>query len=57
MRGLAERRAEGPDEVRLRDVGDPGEAADVEGLRVHVVHRVAGAHSRRLDSSTARLMA
>ena len=43
MRRLAERRAEGPDEVRLRHVRDPGERGDVERLGELPVHRVAGA--------------
>src|SRR3954453_23064762 len=43
VRRLAERRPEGADEVRLGDVGDPREGADVERLRVRAVHRVAGA--------------
>src|SRR4029077_16361818 len=43
MRGLAERRAEGPDEVRLGDVGDPGQRGDVERLGIAAVHRVARA--------------
>src|SRR4051794_35583688 len=40
VRRLAERRPERPDEVRLRDVGEPRERRDVEWLRVRAVHRV-----------------
>src|SRR4051812_18243107 len=40
---LAERRAEGPDEVRLGDAGDPGQRGDVERLVVAAIHRVARA--------------
>src|SRR3954464_7530311 len=40
---LAEGRAERPDEVRLRDVGDACEARHVERLGIGAVHRVAGA--------------
>src|SRR6266511_3848085 len=43
MRRLAERGAKGPDEVRLRDVGDPCQGRDVKRLRVVAVHRVARA--------------
>src|SRR5215207_2374133 len=43
VRGLAERRPERPDEVRLGDVRDPRQAGDVERLRVGAIHRVAGA--------------
>jgi hypothetical protein len=41
VRRLAERRAEGADEVRLGHVGDGGQRAHVERLRVRAVHRVA----------------
>jgi len=43
VRCLAEGGSEGADEVRLRDVGGPGEAWDVQRLRVAAVHRVPGA--------------
>src|SRR5215472_4813898 len=43
MRRLAERRAKGPDEVRLRDAGDAGERGDVERPGVCAIHRVARA--------------
>src|SRR5438105_5382043 len=42
MRGLAERRAERPDEVRLRNVGDLSQRRNVQRLRVSPVHRVTG---------------
>src|SRR3954447_16800014 len=41
VRRLAERGAEGADEVRLRHVGDTRERRDVERLRVAAVHRVS----------------
>src|SRR5215211_2521014 len=40
MRGLAKGGAEGPDEVRFRNVGDPSEAGDVERMRVVAIHRI-----------------
>src|SRR2546423_9232882 len=40
---LAERRAEGADEVRLGDVGDARQRRDVERLGVRAVHHVARA--------------
>ena len=43
MRRLAERRPEGPDEVRLGGERDGGEGRDVERLRVGAVHRVTRA--------------
>jgi hypothetical protein len=43
VRRLAERRAEGSDEVRLGDAGDPGQRGDGERLGVAAVHRVARA--------------
>ena len=43
VRGLAERRPEGPDEVRLRHVRDPRQRRDVERVGELPVHRVAGA--------------
>src|SRR5918997_3389583 len=38
MRGLAKGGAEGADEVRFRDVGNPSEAWDVERVRVVAIH-------------------
>src|SRR6202040_2152995 len=49
VRRLAEGRAEGPDEVRLGDAGDPGERGDVERLGVAAVHRVARAEQPAVD--------
>src|SRR4051794_9610692 len=43
VRRLAERLAEGADEVRLGHQRDPGDRRDVERLRVGAVHRVARA--------------
>ena len=43
MGGFVKGRAERPDEVRVGDVSDGGQAGDVEGLRVSPVDRVAGA--------------
>src|SRR2546423_3351624 len=40
---LAEGRAKGSDEVRLRDVGDLSEGGHVEGLGVGTVHGITGA--------------
>jgi hypothetical protein len=43
VRCLPERGAEASAEVELREVGDGGHGADVQGLRVGAVHGVAGA--------------
>jgi hypothetical protein len=43
MRRLAESGAKDPDEMRLRDAGDPRQGRDVKRLGVIAVHRVAGA--------------
>jgi len=40
---LAEGRMKGPDEVGVGDMGDFGQAGDIEGLRVGPVDCVAGA--------------
>src|ERR1700716_1850368 len=42
VRRLTKRGAKGPDEMRLRDAGDLGEAVDVERVRVRPVNRIAG---------------
>jgi hypothetical protein len=42
VRRLAERRAEGADEVGLGDVGDARQRRDVQRLGVPAVHRVTG---------------
>src|SRR5918994_2486232 len=55
VRGLAERGAEGADEVRLGDVRDPRQGPDVERPREVPVHRVTGAQHAAigiLDGST-----
>src|SRR6267143_3233648 len=49
MGRLAEGRAEGPDEVRLRNMRDAGERVDGERLRVGAVHRVTGAQHSAVD--------
>src|ERR1700704_2329206 len=43
VRGLAEGRAKGSDEMRLRDVRDLRQGRDIEGLGVRTIHGVTGA--------------
>src|SRR5215211_3467567 len=57
MRRLAERRPEGPDEMRLRHVRDARERGDVERLGEAAVHGVAGTQHppvRVLDGTAHR---
>ena len=49
MRCLTEDRAEAPDEVRLRDVGDRGNGAHIERLGVGTIHRIAGAEESPIE--------
>ena len=49
MRRLTEDRAEAPDEVRLRDVGDRGNSGHIERLGVGAIHRVAGAEKSPIE--------
>src|SRR2546425_1704291 len=49
MGRLAEGRAEGPDEVRLRNMRDAGERGNGERLRVGAVHRVTGAQHSAVE--------
>src|SRR3989442_12089254 len=49
MGRLAEGRAEGPDEVRLRNMRDAGECVDGERLCVGAVHRVTSAQHSAVE--------
>ncbi len=49
MRRLAEHGPEAPTEMRLGDVSHPGDGADIEGLGIGPVHRVAGAQQAPIE--------
>jgi hypothetical protein len=49
MRGLAEDGAEAADEVRLRDVRDRGDGADIERLGVGAIHRIPRAEEASVE--------
>jgi hypothetical protein len=54
MRGLAERAAELPAEVRARQAGGAGEVVDVQGLEVARVGEVLGAQQVASGGSVHR---